>query len=68
VLEAEMAEPISYSANTPEKDLLALLDVATKAIRTLEQRVAMQERTYVTAMQEKNRKIRELQLCLQSRH
>jgi|GEM_PF-3676685 len=46
---------------------MARLDRANQTIRTLEQRVAMQERTYMSAMQEKNQKIRELQLSLQSK-
>jgi len=48
-------------------ELMARLDRANQTIRTLEQRVAMQERTYMSAMQEKNQKIRELQLSLQSK-
>jgi len=50
-----------------QDDLLDRLDRANKTIRVLEQRVAMQERTYLAAMHEKNRKIRELQLSLQGK-
>lgn len=63
--EAEMAELSSYRRNSSQEDLRARLDSANRTIRTLEQRVAMQERTYMVAMQEKNRKIRELQSTLQ---
>ena len=49
------------------EELLARLDRANQTIRTLEQRVAMQERTYMSAMREKNQKIRELEFSLQSK-
>jgi hypothetical protein len=65
--EHESAGPSAPRANSPQDDLLARLDKAHKTIRTLEQRVAMQERTYMAAMQEKNRKIRDLQMRLQNR-
>jgi flagellar biosynthesis/type III secretory pathway chaperone len=61
-----MAEFSMHRVNSSQKDLLERLDRANQTIRTLEHRVAMQERTYMSAMQEKNRKIRELQLSLQS--
>jgi hypothetical protein len=53
-------------ANSSQEDLRARLDKAHKTIRTLEQRVAMREKTYMAAMREKNRKIRDLQLRLQN--
>lgn len=53
--------------NPPQDDLLARLDRAQKTIRTLEQRVSMQQKTYMIAMQEKNQKIRYLLLRLQGR-
>ncbi|MGA8183636.1 MAG: hypothetical protein WB819_08330 [Terriglobia bacterium] len=53
--------------HSSQDDLLDRLDRAHKTIRILEQRVAMQERTYLAAMHEKNRKIRELQLSLQGK-
>lgn len=62
----EMAEFSIQRAHSSQDDLLERLDRANQTIRTLEQRVAMQERTYMAAMQEKNRKIRELQLSRQS--
>jgi hypothetical protein len=67
VLEPETRESFLPRLNPSPGDLLARLDSALRTIRTLEQRVAMQERTYMAAMQEKNRKIRELQLRLQGR-
>lgn len=63
----DMAEFPLRRVQSSQEDLLARLDQTHKTIRTLEQRVAMQERIYRIAMQEKNRKIRELQLGLQSR-
>lgn len=65
--EAEMAKFSRYRVNSSQKDLAALLDAAYRTIRTLEQRVAMGERSYAVAMREKNRKIRELQLSLQGK-
>jgi hypothetical protein len=62
----EMAEFSFRRVHSSQEDLLARLDRANKTIRTLEQRVAMQERIYRVDMQEKNRKIRELQSSLQS--
>jgi hypothetical protein len=56
------------SASESENELLSRLDSAQKTIRTLEQRVAMQEKSYITAMQEKNREIRKLQLSLQNKN
>lgn len=65
--EAEMEESLSFRANASEEDLLELLELADKTIKTLEKRITMQERTYANAMQDKNQKIRDLQLCLQSK-
>lgn len=62
----EMATDQLHRSHSSQEDLLARLDRANQTIRTLEQRVAMQERTYMSAMREKNQKIRELQLSLQS--
>lgn len=62
-----MAQTLRNYTTPSEKDLLSRLDSANHTIRTLEQRVAMQERTYITAMQDKNREIRRLTLCLQGR-
>jgi flagellar biosynthesis/type III secretory pathway chaperone len=53
--------------HSSQENLLERLDRANQTIRTLEHRVAMQERTYMSAMQEKNQKIRELQLTLQNK-
>lgn len=64
----EMARFRSHRVQPSQEDLLVRLDRANKTIRTLEQRVAMQERTYMVAMREKNQKIRELELSLQGRH
>lgn len=61
-----MANRSLHRVHLSHEDLLALLDMANRTIRTLERRVAMQERSYVAAMQEKNREIRELQLSLQA--
>ncbi|MCL5671042.1 MAG: hypothetical protein M1423_07080 [Acidobacteria bacterium] len=63
--EPETAEFTMHCGSSSPEDLLARLDRANETIRTLEKRVAMQERTYMNAMQEKNRKIRELQSQLQ---
>lgn len=65
--EAEMAGSSLPRGNSSQEDLRARLDTATKTIRTLEKRIAMQERSYAIAMREKNRKIRELQLRLQGK-
>ncbi len=65
--EPEMAGFSLARGHLPQEDLRVLLDTANKTIRTLEKRIAMQERTYVIAMREKNRKIRELQLRLQDK-
>lgn len=65
ISEVEMAGFSSYRDNASQDDLLARLDTANKTIRTLEKRLALQEKTYMVAMQEKNRKIRELQASLQ---
>ena len=62
----EMAEFPLHHAIPLQEELMARLESADNAIRKLEQRVAMQERTYAVAMQEKNRKIRDLQLSLQT--
>lgn len=64
--EAETAEVSLHRVKTSPEDLLARLERANQTIRTLERRVAMQEKNYAVAMQEKNRKIRELLLILQS--
>lgn len=56
-----------HRAESRQEELLARLDRANQTIRTLEQRVAMQERTYMSAMREKNQKIRELEFSLQSK-
>lgn len=56
-----------HRVHSPQDDLLDRLDRANQTIRTLEQRIAMQERAYMAAMHEKNRKIRELQLSLQGK-
>ena len=60
-----MAQTLENHTTLSEEDLLSRLDSANHTIRTLEQRVAMQERTYINAMQDKNREIRRLQICLQ---
>lgn len=65
--EPEMAAFSLPRGHLSQEDLRVLLDTANKTIRTLEKRIAMQERTYVIAMREKNRKIRELQLRLQDK-
>ena len=62
----EMATYQLDCVRSSQEDLQQRLDRAHQTIRTLEQRVAMQERTYMSAMREKNQKIRELQLSLQS--
>ena len=67
ILEAEMANLSSYRRNTSQKNLLEQLESANRTIRTLEHRVAMQERTYMDAMREKNQKIRELRSTLQGK-
>lgn len=54
-------------ATSSRRDLLTRLDRAHKTIKILEKRVAMQEKTYMVAMQEKNRTIRELQSQLQGK-
>jgi flagellar biosynthesis/type III secretory pathway chaperone len=64
--EPETAEVSLHRVTTSPEDLLARLERANQTIRTLERRVAMQEKNYAVAMQEKNRKIRELLLILQS--
>lgn len=64
--EAETAEVSLHRVKTSPEDLLARLERADQTIRTLEKRVATQEKNYADAMQEKNRKIRELQSILQS--
>lgn len=56
-----------HRIDSRQEELLARLDRANQTIRTLEQRVAMQERTYMSAMREKNQKIRELEFSLQSK-
>lgn len=63
--EPEATEFSSYRVRTSINELLARLERANQTIRTLERRVAMQEKNYADAMQEKNRKIRELLLILQ---
>lgn len=63
-----MAQFSAHHVVQSQKELEVRLDMANKIIRTLEQRVAMQERTYMTAMQEKNRRIRQLELSLQNNH
>jgi flagellar biosynthesis/type III secretory pathway chaperone len=63
--EPESAEFSLRGVETPIEDLLARLERADQTIRTLEKRVAMQEKNYAVAMQEKNRKIRELLSILQ---
>jgi len=63
--EPETAEVPVHRVKTSPEDLLARLERANQTIRTLEKRVAMQEKNYAVAMQEKNRKIRELLLILQ---
>ena len=65
--EHEAAESALTPFNSPQDDLLERLDRAQKTIRTLEQRVAMQQAAYIIAMREKNRRIRELQCRLQGR-
>lgn len=64
--EPETAEDSLHRVETSPEDLLARLERANQTIRTLERRVAMQEKNYAVAMQEKNRKIHELLLILQS--
>ncbi len=64
--EPEAAELSLRGVESPIEDLLARLERADQTIRTLERRIAMQEKNYAVAMQEKNRKIRELLLILQS--
>lgn len=64
--EPETAEVSWHRVKTSREDLLARLERANQTIRTLERRVAMQEKNYADAMQEKNRRIRELLLILQS--
>jgi flagellar biosynthesis/type III secretory pathway chaperone len=63
--EPESTEFSLRGVETPIEDLLARLERADQTIRTLEKRVAMQEKNYAVAMQEKNRKIRELLSILQ---
>ena len=63
----KMAEFSLRRVHSSQENLLERLNRANQAIRTLEHRVAMQERTYLSAMREKNLKIRELQLTLQSK-
>lgn len=63
--EPESAEFSLRGVEAPIEDLLARLERADQTIRTLEKRVAMQEKNYAVAMQEKNRKIRELLSILQ---
>ncbi|HEX5413994.1 MAG TPA: hypothetical protein VFZ27_19305 [Terriglobia bacterium] len=63
--EPEAAEFSLHRVKTSIEELLARLERANQTIRTLERRVAMQEKNYADAMQEKNRKIRELLLILQ---
>jgi hypothetical protein len=65
--ERRAAGSLAPRVNSSQSDLLARLDKAHKTIKILEQRVAMQEKTYMAAMQEKNRKIRDLQMRLQDR-
>jgi hypothetical protein len=65
--EHETAESALTPFNSPQDDLMERLDRAQKTIRTLEQRVAMQQAAYIIAMREKNRRIRELQCRLQGR-
>ena len=62
-----MASFVAQRFRQSQEDLQERLDKANQTIRTLEQRVAMQERTYMVAMREKNQKIRELQLSLQTK-
>lgn len=64
--EPETAEFSLHRVKASLEDLLARLERADQTIRTLEKRIAMQEKNYADAMQDKNRKIRELQLILQS--
>ena len=56
----ETAESALPDSNSPVDDLIARLDFARKTIRTLEQRVSMQQTAYIIAMREKNKRIREL--------
>jgi hypothetical protein len=60
VSEHETAESTLPRFNSPLDDLLERLDRAHKTIRTLEQRVSMQQTAYSIAMREKNQRIREL--------
>ena len=63
----ETAESALTGSNSPQEDLIARLDLARKTIRTLEQRVSMQQTAYIIAMREKNKRIRELLERLQGR-
>lgn len=56
-----------HRVNPSREDLLARLEQADRTIATLEHRVASLQETYMIAMQDKNRKIRELQSRLQSK-
>lgn len=56
-----------HRRKSSRQDLLARIERANRTIRTLEQRVVSLQETYMVAMQDKNRKIRELELSLQSR-
>ena len=64
----ETAESASPRFNSPQDDLLQRLDRAHKTIKTLEQRVSMQQTAHTIAMREKNQRIRELQERLQGKH
>ncbi len=61
------AQSDSPRFNSPQDDLLQRLDRAHKTIRTLEQRLSMQQTAYTIAMREKNHRIRELLGRLQGR-
>jgi hypothetical protein len=65
--EHETAESALPRSNSPQDDLLERLDRAQRTIRTLEQRVSMQQMAYIIAMREKNKRIRELQWRLQGK-
>jgi hypothetical protein len=58
--EHETAESALPRFNSPQDDLLERLDRAQRTIRTLEQRVSMQQTAHTMAMREKNQRIREL--------
>jgi hypothetical protein len=63
----QTAESALPGSDMPQDELLQRLDLARKTIRTLEQRLSMQQTAYIIAMREKNRRIRELMGRLQGR-